>query len=676
MTTPPGTAGGAAGPKARTRGRRGTGPGGSGPGGTRTLVVWCPDWPLVAAGILPDVPAAMFHANRVTACTVAARAEGVKRGLRRREAQSRCPGLVVEQHDPARDARAFEPVVAVVETFTPRVEVTRPGACALPTRGPSRYFGGDDALAARIREAVDAMLDRLPRALAGPSQHPPEGPAGNGGIPGAGCRVGVADGPFAAASAARRGLVVPPGGSAEFLAPLAIGVLGDDELTDLLLRLGLRTLGAFAALPASDVVGRFGPAGVTAHRRARGLDDRDLDCRRPSVDLTVEVHLDPPADRVDTAAFAAKSIADDLHGSLSREGLACACVRVEAETEHGEHLSRVWRHHRAFTPVTVAERVRWQLEGWLATRARCGCPIADVGPVGPLRPGRGVGPLELAVCAGGDACPNPVGGTSGGLTLIRLVPEQVSADDGRQRGFWGGTTEADDRAARGLARVQGLLGPEAVVTAVLGGGRGPAEQVRLVPWGDPREAARPGAPAISPLMPPSSPPQPTQPPGPTAPQPALPPSLTAPTYPPPSDRDEKRPRSSTRKVGARAGSRARTAGRSPSPAEVPVWPGRVPSPSPAVVLATPLLAEVIDVAGNPLGVTSRSLPTGAPDRLSMGGAPWEPIVAWAGPWTADERWWDPAAHRRLARFQVVLDSGTAHLLALEDGRWWVEATYD
>ena len=49
---------------------------------------------------------------------------------------------------------------------------------------------------------------------------------------------------------------------------------------------------------------------------------------------------------------------------------------------------------------------------------------------------------------------------------------------------------------------------------------------------------------------------------------------------------------------------------------------------------------------------------------------------WAGPWPVDERWWDPPAHRRRARFQVVDDDGEAHLLAVEGGRWWVEATYD
>src|SRR5918998_914526 len=59
----------------------------------RMVVVWCPDWPVVAAGAPPDSLTAVVHANRVVACSEAARAEGVRPGLRRREAQSRCPEL-------------------------------------------------------------------------------------------------------------------------------------------------------------------------------------------------------------------------------------------------------------------------------------------------------------------------------------------------------------------------------------------------------------------------------------------------------------------------------------------------------------------------------------------------------------------------------------------------------
>jgi protein ImuB len=52
------------------------------------------------------------------------------------------------------------------------------------------------------------------------------------------------------------------------------------------------------------------------------------------------------------------------------------------------------------------------------------------------------------------------------------------------------------------------------------------------------------------------------------------------------------------------------------------------------------------------------------------------IAAWAGPWVVDERWWDPARHRRLARFQLLMSDGQAHLVSIERSQWWLMATYD
>ncbi|HEV8064856.1 MAG TPA: hypothetical protein VGP46_08500, partial [Acidimicrobiales bacterium] len=88
----------------------------------------------------------------------------------------------------------------------------------------------------------------------------------------------------------------------------------------------------------------------------------------------------------------------------------------------------------------------------------------------------------------------------------------------------------------------------------------------------------------------------------------------------------------------------------------------------------------LDRAGEPVGVTGRGQFTAAPaqlGRLGRNGAhPRAEIAGWAGPWPADEKWWDPEEHRRRARLQVVLGDGSAHLLVLEEGGWCIEATYD
>ena len=111
---------------------------------SRVLAIWCMDWPAVAAaaaaGLPATAPVAVTLANRVIACSSAARAVGVRRGLRRREASARCPQLHVVAADADRDARFFEEVIAAVDDLVPRAEVLRPGLLVLPVRGAARYL--------------------------------------------------------------------------------------------------------------------------------------------------------------------------------------------------------------------------------------------------------------------------------------------------------------------------------------------------------------------------------------------------------------------------------------------------------------------------------------------------------------------------------------------------------
>ncbi len=268
-----------------------------------------------------------------------------------------CPAWSDRDAEP--DARAFEPVVAVVEGFCPRVEVLRPGTCAVGARGPARYFGGEEALARKIIEAV----------------------AGHGFA----CQVGVADGLFAAQLAARaarqaRPVVVAPGGTPAFLAPRPVSSLGNQELGDLLPRLGLRTLGEFAALPAAEAANRFGAQGEIAHRLARGLDPRPLAPRPPSADLSVSVEFDPPSGQSEPVVFAAKALAERMHAGLAARGLACVRVQAQVVCEDGSEITRLWRHDGLLSALAVAERVRWQLAGWRAAQ------LAGEGPAA-RRPG-------------------------------------------------------------------------------------------------------------------------------------------------------------------------------------------------------------------------------------------------------------------------------------------------
>ncbi len=403
------------------------------PGSKRVLALWCPDWPAVAAAAMAGLPAtrpvAVLFANRVVACSAIARAEGVRRGLKRREAQARCPELFLTQQDPDRDARLFEPVVAAVAATVPGVEVLRPGLLVLGARGAARYFGSEEAAAERLIDAVAAA--------------------------GAEAQIGIADELSTAVIAARRAAVVPAGAGARFLAPLPVGELAVEpslaaperaDLVDLLHRLGLRRIGDFAALSAAEVASRFGTDAVLAYRCARAEPERPPSARQPPPDLAVEYRCDPPIERVDAAAFAGRLLATRLHSALADAGLACTRLSVHAETAAGEDLSRIWRCAEPLTPEGTADRVRWQLDGWLTRRdgARPTAPI----------------------------------------TVLRLEPVEVVTAGALQLGLWGGAGEEDDRARRALIRVQGLLGGEAVRVGVLSGGRGPAERITMVALGD------------------------------------------------------------------------------------------------------------------------------------------------------------------------------------------------
>ena len=504
------------------------------------------------------------------------------------------------------DARDGELVAAALEQFTPLPEALRPGLHVFGARGPSRYFGGEQTLAELVVRAV-ADAPSAPRA-----------------------GVGVADGLFAAGLAARmaaraRGsagqapdaepngswlsasattLVVPPRKGQPFLADLPLTCLADpvsplhadedgtEALLDVLWRLGIRTLGDLAELSESDVLGRFGWPGLLAHRLAHGLDDRPLQAEAAGDSTGVEAEIDPPADRIETVAFMARALADGMVARLTSDGLDCVCIGIEAHSDSGHASNRRWRHELRFSAADIVDRVRWQLEGWYRSPER---------PAGPI-------------------------------TLVRITPCVVAPADGRQLGMWGAKSEADERAARALARLQGLLGAEAVTVPRLAGGRRPADTGHRVPLGAAQAEASPTEAKGTPET------------GKEA-------------------KEAKRPK------------RAKEARKKHKAAEAP-WPGRLPAPSPAVVLAQPEPVAVTDCEGALVTVSGRGEASAPPQQFTDSAGHSRTVVAWAGPWPLDERWWRPSVRHRQARYQLVLDDGSAHLCVLESGRWWLEATYD
>jgi protein ImuB len=417
----------------------------------------------------------------------------------------------------------------------------------------------------------------------------------------------------------------------------------------------MHTLADFAALPGGDVLARFGFDAAYAHRLASGEDERPLAVRKPPPDLDVTGEYDPPLERVDMAAFAAKALAERLHERLAGHGLAATRLGIEAHTEAGEELHRVWRHDGLLDAAALADRVRWQLDGWLtgtATLIRSGVPSrgaeAELGSTTLIR--SGVPSRGAEAESGSSATSRLPTRPTAGIDRLRLIPEGVVRHAGMQAGLWGEVGVADEQAHRALVRVQGLLGPDSVFTAVLGGGRGYADRVRLVPWGDERTPGRPGAEQTTPAK------------------------TNADTM------------SNTNTV-----SKTNAKGKAPLP---PPWPGQLPAPAPATVLTEPGALVVRTADGAPLTVDARLVMSGVPGSVQIGRGvlngpsggtgggrtdTWEApvqVTGWAGPWPVQERWWAPVEANRLVRLQLTLDDGRALLVTLREGQWAIEAIYD
>ncbi|QHD85341.1 DNA polymerase Y family protein [Gordonia sp. JH63] len=552
------------------------------PGSRRILALWCPDWPAMAAAAEADLPplhpVAVLSANRVVACSASARAAGVRRGMRKRQAQAACTEMTVVAADENRDGRLFEQVVAAVAEVIPALEVLRPGLLVIAGDRAARYFGGMEALAEELVDVVSAC--------------------------GIESQVGIADEIFTAVLAARHGHQVEPGGDREYLAGRPVADLAVEpsmsdpsraDLVELLRRLGIGTIGAFADMSVTDVATRFARDAVVAHRLANALPGRVPSSRGVPAELDVDHTCDPPVDRIDVAAFIGRTLADVLHRRLRDAAVACTRLTIIATTERGQQHSRTWRCAQPLTPETTADRIRWQLEGWLTGAARPTSPRVEPRAArSSARPDSPIVRLRL----------EPVEVVEAGALHYQLT-------DDLSRGGLAGEPDVEERARRSLVRIQGLLGGDAVRIPVLSGGRGPAERITMVSLGD----------EPAPRRDPSAP-----------------------------------------------------------------WPGRLPQPSPTVLVETAI--HVLDAVGQPVKVTDRGAFTAEPVTVALASSrarrsSWG-LCWWAGPWPVGSTDRPAGASVSagttetglIARAQVLLDDSRALLLCYRAGEWIVEGVYE
>lgn len=327
----------------------------------------------------------------------------------------------------------FAPVFARFTELVPQLETPHPGIIAMRARGPARYYGSEHQAASALLNAAHA-----------------EGSVAAG--------VGIADGRFAAEQAASQASashdavrIIPPGGSAAFLSPLPVSAAADGRLAELLPGLGIYTLGAFATLPEDAVRARFGPAGVLAHRHARGEDaERGEEIRPQRADRDLEMGLDfePPLTGTEQLAFACSTLADCLSAALTEERLVCTTLRVTLTDDIGAHHEREWAHPRFFAPADTLARIRWQAAALESASERSGA----------------------------------------GIAAVRIRPVHTDRAASHEPGLW--TSGPDERIHHHLSRAQGLLGSRGVGTMTLRGGRLLHARQRFTAWGDAPERER------------------------------------------------------------------------------------------------------------------------------------------------------------------------------------------
>lgn len=287
------------------------------------IAVSIPDFELKVAvpdrAVLLGEPVALAPSDAADRCigqvSKPAQAQGVFRGMPLGEALSRCPRLKLVAPDPVGAASSWEQVTCALEAVGALVAAPRPGTALFEADGLLRLHCGMRGLVAATAKAVGQPV-----------------------------RIGGAASPFAACEAAsaarvRKARIVHGGeaGAREFLAPLPVAALLADEraleVVPTLMRLGIITLGDFAALSPAAISDRFGRGGTALLELALGRGQR-ITPREPRSTLSEEVAIPESADG-SQLDHALELLIARLLARPDRKGRTLRAVELQASLETG-----------------------------------------------------------------------------------------------------------------------------------------------------------------------------------------------------------------------------------------------------------------------------------------------------------------------------------------------------
>ena len=309
--------------------------------------------------------------DHVVAASEEAVAFGVATGMPLRQAEHLCPHATFLPPDPQSADRLRELIASALYDLAPVVEVRVDGIAWLDLDGvPS------------VSEAVRETKRRL-RAATG--REP---------------RLGLASGPFTArlaATQARPGRLMRIADARGFLATLPSRVLSlDEEQMERLDLLGLRTLGAVAAIGPRELESQLGRDGRRTVLLARGLEPDQLEPWRPPLFSSAHRQFEPPVEDREALLFVSRALCGDLAEELGLRGAGAKQVRVRLMFEAGEADSRdsVVRH-----PLSSAAELFGLIGSWIK-EWRPRAPITELWVELPvLEP---AGRRQLRLWAGGD----------------------------------------------------------------------------------------------------------------------------------------------------------------------------------------------------------------------------------------------------------------------------------
>src|SRR5262245_5614552 len=252
----------------------------------------------------------------VSSASYMARKFGVRSAIPMARAVRLCPDLIVVSPNFSAYRAASQQVMERLHTLTPLVEQISIDEAFLDVTALGEL---GDILAARLQATIREDL-----ALS--------------------CSLGVAANKLVAKiatdvgkGAVRSGkmpqaiCVVPPGDEAAFLAPLPATALWGvgPKTAEKLAALGMRTIGAIVAWPATDLIRRFGQLGEDLARHARGIDDRPIVMERAAKSISQETTFARDVSDQATLERTLHEQASEIARNLYRKDLMGTTVKLK-----------------------------------------------------------------------------------------------------------------------------------------------------------------------------------------------------------------------------------------------------------------------------------------------------------------------------------------------------------